>query len=77
MSDGYESQKRTILKHLKESKSITSWEAITQYRITRLSAVIYLLRDEGYDVITTRHKGVTEEGVHKNWAIYHYLGRKA
>ena len=70
MSDGYESQKRTILKHLKESKSITSWEAITQYRITRLSAVIYLLRDEGYD------KGVTEEGVHKNWAIYHYLGRK-
>ena len=71
-----DTQLQTVLSYLKEHKNITSWQAITKFRITRLSAVIYLLRDEGYDVITTRHKGVTEEGVHKNWAIYHYLGRK-
>jgi hypothetical protein len=37
-------QKDLISEHLKKKKSITSWEAITLYRITRLAAIILELR---------------------------------
>jgi hypothetical protein len=48
-------QEEIIEKHLKEHKTITSWEAITRYRITRISALIYNLRQRGFD-ITTENK---------------------
>jgi len=46
-------QEVQILNHLKKHKLITSWEAIQGYRITRLSAIIYVLREKGYNIITT------------------------
>ena len=46
-------QEAQILNHLKKHKLITSWEAIQGYRITRLSARIYELREKGYNIITT------------------------
>jgi hypothetical protein len=33
-----------VRKHLLKKKSITSWEAITLYRATRLSSIIFTLR---------------------------------
>ena len=36
-------QVEMIKMHLKKYGSITSWEAIKKYNITRLSAVIYIL----------------------------------
>ena len=59
------SQENIILDHLKEHQFITSWEAIQEYRITRLSARIYELREKGYQIIT---KNVTENG--KTFAEY-------
>lgn len=35
-----------VLRHLKDSNSITSYEAFVDYGITRLSAVIYVLRHD-------------------------------
>ena len=58
-------QENIILDHLKEHKFITSWEAIQEYRITRLSARIYELREKGFNIIT---KNVTENG--KTFAEY-------
>ena len=43
-------QSERILRHLQDYGSITSWEAITEYGVTRLSAVIYILRKLGYDI---------------------------
>lgn len=40
-------QKEMILSHLQEYGKITSWEAIKEYGVTRLSQYIYLLRKEG------------------------------
>jgi len=34
--------------HLKEHGKITSWEAITDYKITRLSEYIRQLREDGF-----------------------------
>lgn len=45
-------QYETVLTHLKAHKSITSWDAITQYGITRLAAVICMLRKDGYRIET-------------------------
>ena len=58
-------QENQILNHLKQHKFITSWEATQEYRITRLSARIYELREKGYQIIT---KNITENG--KTFAEY-------
>jgi len=42
----YSTQKMQVLNHLKEHGSISSWEAITNYHITRLSEYIRALRHE-------------------------------
>ena len=60
-----QTQENQILNHLKKHKFITSWEAIQEYRITRLSARIYELREKGFNIIT---KNITENG--KTFAEY-------
>ena len=46
-------QEKAVLQHLKENGSITSWDAIILFGATRLSAIIYLLRKQGYNIETT------------------------
>lgn len=46
------SQGDMIKIHLQKKGSITSWEAIKLYGCTRLSAKIYNLREEGFDIKT-------------------------
>lgn len=48
----YKSQTEAVLAHLKKHGSITSMEAIRFYGVTRLSAVIYNLRRDGYTIVT-------------------------
>ena len=43
-------QTEAVLAHLQKHKSITSWETIQEYGATRLSDIIYRLRDRGYDI---------------------------
>ena len=42
-----------VLRHLKENGSITSLEAFELYGATRLSAIIFKLRQKGYEIKTT------------------------
>lgn len=39
-----------ILKHLRDYGNITSWQGFTEYGMTRMSAIIYLLRKDGYNI---------------------------
>ena len=64
-------QENQILNHLIKHKFITSWEAIQKYRITRLSARIYELRERGHNIIT---KNVSENG--KRFAEYSLIKLK-
>ena len=64
-------QENQMLNHLKKHKFITSWEAIQEYRITRLSARIYELRERGHNIIT---KNVSENG--KRFAEYSLIKLK-
>lgn len=46
-------QEDIVLTHLREYGSITSIQAFKFHDITRLSAVIFNLREEGYDIPMT------------------------
>jgi hypothetical protein len=45
-------QRDLVLKHLERTGSISSWEAIMNYRITRLAEYIRQLRTEGYNIVS-------------------------
>lgn len=42
------SKTQKVIEHLLQNGSITSWDAIMLYGATRLSAIIFNLRDRGY-----------------------------
>ena len=65
-------QTQQVLNTLIEKNTITSWEAIQKFRCTRLSAVIYNLRQDGHDIRTHRK---TNEKNGKTFAEYHYVGK--
>jgi len=45
-------QKEEILQYLKKHKTITSWDAIQMFHVTRLASVIFLLKQEGHEIFT-------------------------
>ena len=53
------SQEDIVLNHMRKYGSITSMTAFRLYDITRLSAKIYNLREEGYDIRTLNEKSPT------------------
>ena len=55
-------QKEQILTHLKKYGSITSWDAIMEYGVTRLSHHIYCLRNEGFIIPDNRIQVETRLG---------------
>lgn len=59
-----------VKKHLLEYGNITSWEAIQQYGITRLSAVIFNLKKEGLDIEAERVPFVNRYGTKSSFAKY-------
>ena len=49
------SQKSKVLNHLKEYKRLSNINAIVDYRILRLAAIVHELRQEGYNIETETH----------------------
>ncbi len=49
-------QLQRVVRHLTDFGSISQWESITEYGITRLSAIIFILKHEHYNI--------TDEWVH-------------
>ena len=47
----------SIKQHLRKHRKITTWDAINQYRATRLSAIIHILRHkEGWNIKSVSKK---------------------
>lgn len=63
-----------VLKHLKEKGNITSWEAIQMYGATRLSAIIFNLKDRGYLIDSVRMESEDRYGNISRYAKYIYKG---
>lgn len=64
------SQINDVLTHLKEKGSITSLDAFYDYGASRLSAIIYVLRNRGYIIDTIIEKGKTKYNRPTSWARY-------
>lgn len=67
------SQLESVLLHLKSGYSITSMQAIEMYGATRLSAIIFDLREKGYHIETIRRKGVSMFGKPYSYAEYRLI----
>ena len=67
-------QKEIVLDFLKKEKSITSWQAIQDFHITRVADVILRLRADGHNIETKRitHKNsITGKVMQYAKYIYH------
>jgi hypothetical protein len=63
-----------VKSHLETKGSITSLEAINKYEATRLSAIIFNLRDKGMNIITQDIESIDKYG---NKVVYgKYILRK-
>ena len=65
-----------VKQHLLEHGSITSWEAIQQYGATRLSAIIFNLRKQGYDIRTIMREETDRYGNTCQYANYVLRGEE-
>ena len=61
-----------VLAHLQRNGSITSWDAIQMYRATRLSAIIFNLREEGYNILS---ENCNCKETKTYWVNYIYKGK--
>lgn len=68
--DRIDTQRKAVLAHLGSHGSLTSMEAFAEYGITRLSAVIFVLRAAGHDIETVMCKGKDRFGNPCNYAKY-------
>lgn len=68
-----QSQNKEIREHLMEKGTITSMEAIQMYGITRLSARIWDLRDQGMDIKTVMKEGKNRHGNNCRFAQYEFV----
>ena len=51
-------QKAMVLQHLRRFGSIEPLMALSEYGCYRLGAIIFMLRKDGYNIITTRIKAI-------------------
>lgn len=63
-------QEKAILKHLLLGKELTSIQAIELFGATRLSALIFNLRQKGYDIRQRRQTVNTLYGRRTSVAVY-------
>lgn len=59
-----------VLKHLQDYETITSLDAFIEYGITRLSAVIFMLRRDGYNISSTFKTAKNRYGEPTSFAVY-------
>lgn len=64
------SQISDVIEHLRKYKSITSLEAIELFGATRLSGIIFILREKGFGIETEIVQGKNRYGHSTNYAVY-------
>lgn len=69
------SQTKDVLVWLKKHRSITSWQAISMFGATRLSAIIYDLRGAGYNIESKRETVTNRYGHTSPIVKYVYRGQ--
>lgn len=64
-------QELLVLEYMQaHGNQITTWEAIQNLHVTRLSAKIFNLRKSGYVINKEMKFGVSADGRPQRWAVY-------
>lgn len=63
-------QKDRIINYIRQFGSITSWEAIQLYKATRLSAIIFNLRKQGFLITDVWQESINKEGEKSRYVRY-------
>lgn len=58
---------------MKQNQTITSMEAINMFGATRLSAIIYDLKDDGYNITKVMKSSKNRFGNHVSYAEYRLI----
>lgn len=74
--DQVTTQLQAVKWHLKKFGSITSWEAIKEYGITRLSHHVFCLRKDNYNIISVPLEMKTRFGRTTVISRYEYIDPK-
>lgn len=69
------SQRDDIIRHLMTEGSITAWEAIKEYGSTRLSAIVYELRKQGWNIESEMVTAKNRYGNTVQFAHYHFKSK--
>ena len=72
---GEHGQSKALINHLKTKGSITSMEAFKLYGITRISSLLFSLRDR-YNIDTVMIETTNRYGEHTRYGRYYYRGEK-
>ena len=70
MSEKKTNKTEKVLEHLQTYGCITSWEAIEKYKATRLSDIIYRLRNRGIKIQTVDIPFVDSCGTKSEYGKY-------
>lgn len=71
------SQRDDIIRHLMTEGSITAWEAIKEYGSTRLSAIVYELRKQGWNIESEMVTAKNRYGNPVTFARYRFKSKPA
>ena len=69
-------QKERVLQYIQDMGSITSWEAIKVFGITRLADVVFRLKKVGYSFSTETVTKTNRYGDKVSFAKYSLVGQK-
>lgn len=69
------SQRDDIIRHLMTEGSITAWEAIKEYGSTRLSAIVYELRKQGWKIESEMVTAKNRYGNPVTFARYYFKSK--
>lgn len=67
---------KAVSLHLLLKGSITSMEAINLFKATRLSAIIFVLRNRGFNIVSKWEEDIDIYGNKSRFVRYVYLGVK-
>jgi hypothetical protein len=73
---GTKPQWEKTLNYMKKHGSISSWEAIHKLHETRLSALIYILKQKGYKISSEIKKGKNIYGEVTHFTVYRLAEEK-
>ena len=63
------SQVNQVLDHLKQGRTLTQADAIELFQCYRLSSVIHILRNQGYDIVTYNERNTRRKGTHARYEL--------